>query len=446
MVEMTSESKGLRALKEGKRASEEFPRTLNREPGTVNHKPNSLSKLRARLAEAEEVLSAIRHGEVDAVVVTGHQGPQVFTLQGADHAYRVLIESMNEGALTLTADKRILYANQCFAHMVKCPLKQVIGSSFRRFLSAEGIEALRPLLRQADDSGAKIQVSLNAGNGAQMPAQISIRPLVKHGFDGAIIGMVVTDMTEVQRTAALLRALTHRVVRVQEAERGRVALELHDNITQHLCAILFRFQALAARLPARAGAVKREAIRLHKMLGRTAEEVERISRNLRPGILDQLGLVAVLRDTGTKLADRTGLSVKLACDRLIERLPADTELMLYRILQEALDNVEKHAHARHITVCLRQRDGFVQLVIKDDGRGFDPDHHAVGRKEDGSLGLLSMRERATYVGGTLAIKADRRAGTEIEVRIPIPAGPDASRRDGGHTRSQRHLMLGASGR
>src|SRR5438093_1143528 len=88
--------------------------------------------LTRRLAEAEEALRAIRNGEVDAVMAVGKAGPQVFTLQGAEHAYRVLIESMNEGALTLTTGKMILYANQCFARMVKFALEQVTGSSFSR--------------------------------------------------------------------------------------------------------------------------------------------------------------------------------------------------------------------------------------------------------------------------------------------------------------------------
>ena len=187
-----------------------------------------------------------------------------------------------------------------------------------------------------------------------MPAQISIRPLAKNGFNRATIGMVVTDLTEARRTEELLRALTHRVVQVQEAERGRVALELHDNITQLLCAMLFRSQALADKLSARDGPAKSEAMKLREMLGQTAEEVERISRNLRPSVLDQLGLVAVLRDTSTEFAERTGVSVKLACVELTARLPADTELALYRILQEALKNVEKHARARHVTVRLTQ--------------------------------------------------------------------------------------------
>jgi PAS domain S-box-containing protein len=378
-----------------------------------------LARLRARLAEAEETLRAIRTGEADTMVVAGKEGPQVFTLQGAEHAYRVLIESMNEGALTLTADKMILYANQCFARMVKCPLEQVMGASLRRFLSAEDQATLRPLMKRADKSGSKIPVLLHAGDGSKMPVQISIRPLAINGFNRAAIGMVVTDMVEARRNEEMLRALTHRVVQVQEAERGRVALELHDNITQLLCAIVARWATLANKLPAREKASRGEVMKLSEMLGRTVEEVQRIARNLRPNILDELGLVPALRATCAEFAHRTGVSLRLACKPLTARLPAEGELALYRILQKALENVEKHARARHVTVSLRQR-AFVQLTFNDDGVGFDPEHHEARRKGKGGLGLLSMRERATYVGGTFKIKSVRGTGTVIEVLIPLP--------------------------
>ena len=395
----------------------------------MNRKPNNLSKLRARLVEAEGMLRAIRSGDVDAVVVAGRQGPQVFTLQGAERAYRLLIESMNEGALTLTADKMILYANQCFARMVKCPLEQVIGGSFRRFLSADARATLRLLMKRMARSGSKIQVQLNAGDGSKIPAHLSIRPLARNDSKSATFGIVVTDMTETRRNEEMLRALTHRVVQVQEAERVRVAVELDDNITQLLCATHFRSQALAEKLAAGDRRLRRDATKLREMLGKTAEEVERISRNLRPSVLEKLGLVAALRDTSTEFARRTGVSVKLACAQLAARLPADTELTLYRILQEALRNVEKHSRARHVTVRLRLRT-FVQLAINDDGIGFDPERHAARRKGKGGLGLLSMRERATYVGGALTIKSVRGAGTEIVVTIPLPPGPGASHRIG----------------
>ena len=377
---------------------------------------SAFQRLTARLAEAEETIRAIRSGEVDVVVVTAKQGVQMFTLEGAGDAYRVLIESMNEGALTLTADQTILYANQCFARMVKCPLEQVLGSSFRRFLSAADQVTLRLLLQRAEPAGAKIQVLLELGDRAPLSVQISLRPLV---HSGATFGMVITDLTEARRHEELLRALTQRVVEVQEAERGRVALELHDGITQLLCAILVRSQTLADRLSAHDGPARREALQLRELLGQTAGEVERISRNLRPSILDELGLVAVLRATSAEFADRTGVSVKLACVQLTTRLPANTELTLYRILQEALKNVGQHARARHVTVNLTKRGNLVRLTIKDDGIGFDAERHPADRKGKGGLGLLGMRERATYVGGALTVESVRRVGTEIEVCIPL---------------------------
>ena len=223
-----------------------------------------------------------------------------------------------------------------------------------------------------------------------------------------------------KQTEELLRALTQRVMQVQEAERGRVALELHDTISQMLCAVLFRSQVLADKLPARNRLAKGEAIKLREMISKTVEEVERISRNLRPIVLDHLGLAAGLQDASTEFTNQTGVSVKLACVELTRRLPADTELALYRILQETLKNVEKHARARHVMVHLTKPGNIVQLTINDDGIGFDPAQHPARRKGKGGLGLVGMRERATYVGGTLTVKSVRRGGTEIEIRIPLP--------------------------
>ncbi len=380
---------------------------------------SELARLQTRLAIAEETVRAIRSGEVDSVLVAGKEGSQVFTLDGAEHAYRLLIESMNEGALTLTGDKMILFANQCFADMVKLPLEQVIGSSFRRFLSIEDRAILRPLMKRAAQAGSKIQVLLHASDRALIPALLSIRELADEGSADVIIGMVVTNMTEARRTEELLRALTHRVVQVQEAERGSVALELHDNITQLLCAVLVRSQTLADKLSPRDGSSKKEAIKLRELLGQTAGEVERISRNLRPSVLDHLGLAAGLRAATTEFAARTGVALKLSCVELTARLPAETELALYRILQEALKNLEQHARARHVTVNLTKPGDFVQLNIANDGIGFDAKHHAVRRKGKRDLGLLGMRERAAYVGGTLTVKSGTRVGTEIEVRIPL---------------------------
>ena len=364
---------------------------------------SEIERLRARLAEAEEMLRAIRAGEVDAVVVAEKQGARVFTLEGAEHAYRVLIESINEGALTLTMDETILYANRRFAEMVRCPLEQVAGGSFQRFLSTEDRRALGALMRKARSTGSTIQALLIAGDGSRLPVQVSI------GCSRQTISMVVTDLTEVRKSEAMLRELSRRVVNAQESERGRVAGELHDHITQRLCAVGFRCQALTDTLS------KREAMKVRRMVGEVAEEVERISRNLRPSVLEELGLVAVLRTTGAEFAERTRCSLQFAYVALPARLSNGIELSLYRIFQEALRNVERHARARHVSVRLRQQGAFVRLVVQDDGVGFDA-------KGTTGLGMLGMHERAGYVDGVLTVKSTGRGGTEVNVRIPVPAG------------------------
>jgi signal transduction histidine kinase len=304
--------------------------------------------------------------------------------------------------------------------MVKCPLEQVAGGSLKRFLSEQDVATLRPLVRRATKTGRKVQVTLIAEDGSRLPAQISIQKMSNDGPNRMTLSMVVTDLTEPRRNEELLRALTHRVVQVQEVERERVARELHDNITQLLCAVLFRSQALVETLSGGEGPARKAAKRLHAMLGETVGEVERISRGLRPNVLDQLGLIAAIQSSGRSFEERTGVAVVLTGMQLPAPLPADVELALYRILQEAFKNVEKHAGAKQVVVGLNQEDTDVELVVRDDGIGFDTMHHEARRDRMVVLGLLGMRERATAAGGTLTVKSAPGSGTEITARIPVP--------------------------
>jgi len=214
-----------------------------------------------------------------------------------------------------------------------------------------------------------------------------------------------------------LRTLANWAVQAQEDERAGLALTLHDNITQLLCAIQVRTHTLLDKLPPHDPAVKREAAKLRDLVGMAANEVETISRQLRPGVLNLLGLAAVLRDTGAAFAERTGVAIQLEGVRLTERLPAASELALYRIYELALNNVERHARARLVTLRLEQAGDFIRLSIKDDGIGFEPGPPLSGKSSSG-LGLARMRERASAVGGWLKIESADQAGTEIEVRIP----------------------------
>ncbi|MHB8520623.1 MAG: PAS domain-containing sensor histidine kinase [Limisphaerales bacterium] len=379
---------------------------------------DEVAELRARLADAEETLRAIGAGDVDALVVTGKQGREVYTLQSADHAYRVLVEAMNEGAVTLMPDGMILYANQCFARTLARPLEEVIGSSFQRFLSAADQAILVPLLEGVDDGGARIELVLQTGAGVGVPARVSIRALAQDSFKHTALCLVVTDMTEARRNEERLRDLTHRLMQAQEAERGRVANDLRVNITQLLYVILGCCQTLAKKLPSGDNSLSRETARINEVLNRTVEEVHLIWRSLWSNVLERQGLVPALQAAGTEFAERTGVSLQMECAEFTAQLPAEAALALYRIFQETLSNVEKHARARHVAVRLTQQPAFIELAVKDDGIGFEPDHSPAGQKKPRGLGLVGMSERAAGMGGALSVKSAPRAGTGIQVRIP----------------------------
>lgn len=222
-----------------------------------------------------------------------------------------------------------------------------------------------------------------------------------------------------------LRALSQRVVQVQETERGYLALELHDHVTQLVCAAQIRSHVLMGMLPGRDSGPKGDAAKLSAMLGQVAAEVERISQSLRPSVLEHLGLTDALRACGTTFAARTGVVVVLDVVELGQRLPVVAELALFRIIQDALRNVEDHADAQQVTMALKQEGGFVRLTIKDDGVGFDPAVPQVAGGEIAGLGLLGMRERAKIVSATFTVQSAPHAGTEIEVLVPFTAGKDA---------------------
>ncbi len=382
-----------------------------------------LAELRARLAEAEETLRAIRGGEVDAVMGAGKQRDQVFTLEGAGHAYRVLIESMNEGALTLTSDKMILYANQCFARMVKCPLEQVTGSSFRRFLSAANRAMLRPLLKRADQSGSKIQVLLNACDGSQMPALISIRPLAMNGSQSATFGVVVTDMTDARQSEELLRNLTRRLMQAQEEERNRISRELHDVIAQTLTGINIRLETLkkeaADGATGLARNLTRNIARTQRLVEKSVVIVQQFARKLRPTMLDDLGLIPALHSFAKLFSQRTRIHVDLKVFAGVEQLDSDKRTVLYRVAQEALNNVSRHAQASRVEISIQKLADGIGMKIKDNGKSFSLERlsHAKGRKR---LGLLGMRERVEMVGGNFCVESSPGKGTEIQVVILLP--------------------------
>jgi PAS domain S-box-containing protein len=205
--------------------------TIKRRGSTVRppRRDAEVAKLRARLAEAEETLAAIRGGQVDALVVSAPQGTQVYSLTGAEKPYRLLIEAINEGALTLLQDGTILYCNSRFAQMTGRSLRTIIGSSFFEFLPPDQTDQLRRLLAGLTQKGAKAEFRLrrSAPQPYEMPIQLSVAPLAIDNVKA--IGVIATDLTESKRQEQILHhlneALEQRVLeRTAEVTRANQAL------------------------------------------------------------------------------------------------------------------------------------------------------------------------------------------------------------------------------
>jgi PAS domain S-box-containing protein len=215
-----------------------------------------------------------------------------------------------------------------------------------------------------------------------------------------------------------LRALAGRLQTVREEERALLAREIHDELGQALTAIKLEAASLLRELPGDAEQQSNRAASIVRLADETIQGVRRISTELRPGILDDLGLVAAVEWAAEEFEDRTGTKCQLDVlqdDIAIDRPRATA---LFRILQETLTNVARHAHATHVNVRLARENGSLILDVRDNGKGISEEERSAGR----SLGILGMRERVLVLGGELAIRGAPGKGTAVTVRIPEAHG------------------------
>lgn len=214
------------------------------------------------------------------------------------------------------------------------------------------------------------------------------------------------DRLETERRESARQALI-----VQEGERQRVARELHDEVGQTLTAIMLQIESMAARIPPK---LREELDELRETARVGAQDVRRIAARLRPEALEDLGLQSALSALATSFGDHAGVRVERHLERSLP-LSAEQELVIYRVAQEALTNVARHARARRTELSLARDDGAVVLRVRDDGVGLPPDAASM------STGIRGMRERAMLIGADLGIGAGAGGGTEVVLRVPVDA-------------------------
>ncbi len=215
-----------------------------------------------------------------------------------------------------------------------------------------------------------------------------------------------------------LRHLSHRILHVQEEERKRISRELHDEITQTLVSINVHLGTLAQEAAISPKALKQKIVRTQRLVEKSVDIVHRFARELRPTMLDDLGLIPALHSFMKNLMKETGLRVSLTAFAEIENLSSAKRTALYRVAQEALTNVAEHAQATKVEVSIQRLPNALLMQIKDDGCSFDVKHALLPRKNK-RLGLIGMRERVEMVNGQFAIESAPGKGTVIQAQIPF---------------------------
>lgn len=409
------------------------------------HVTGETEELRARLREAEETLRAIRQGEVDALVITERAGEKVYTLKSADRPYRMMIEGMGQGAVTLTADGTILYCNTCFAAMLKRPLESVIGGSLHSFLDPGSRDIFEALLRQ-EGNGAQGEVALRAANGTLVPAYVAITALVLEDGMEPVLCLVVTDLTEHKRREQIVaeEKLARAAAEAANTAKDRFLATLSHELRTPLTPVLAVISALEAsgRCPAelhRELDMVRRNVELEARLIDDLLDLTRISRGKLELRRQEVDLRRILEHS---IETCCGEDVAACRLRVIKEFTAPDHGLwadgsrLTQVFWNLLSNAVKFTPAGGIITVRswREKDADrLAVEVADTGVGIAPDllprifdafeqgEPVLSRQATGlGLGLAISKAIVELHGGDLSVHSPgRNQGAVFTVRLPV---------------------------
>src|SRR3984893_17987969 len=387
-------------------------------------KANELNQVLARVAELEETLRAIRMGEVDAVVVAGPGGDQVFTLQGAEHPYRILVETIDEGAATLAEDGTVLYSNKSFAAIFDVPLEKFIGAPVESFVSGEDLEEMRALLRSAKRCGARGEIRLRTINGRARTVRLTLSTNRELGVEA--ICAVATELTElVEANEALrvtetsLRQLSGRLLQLQDEERRRIARDLHDVTGQKIALLSMSLDRLGRLVNSKDPELEETFEDTRDVARKIGEEIRTLSYLLHPPLLDESGLASAVRWYAEGFQKRSGIHLSVDIAPGLGRLSMEVATALFRVVQESLTNVHRYSGSPDAEIRIFAKGGELHLEVVDHGKGIEAGTARTSIDGIASLGvgIPGMRERLRQLGGRLEVDFGRN-GTRVFANIP----------------------------
>jgi PAS domain S-box-containing protein len=347
-------------------------------------------------------------------------------LHESENRYRQLIENISEGIVMQDKKGLITYANKRFLDMIAYTEEEVLGKPITRFLGG-GLLKRKEVQEAAkkDDMSRATEVSWKRKDGDRVFTILSPKNIYneKEQLKGRI--SVLTDITdrrqaekELHRSRELLRMLSRHLQSIREKESKRIAREIHDELGQQLTALKMDLSWISSRIDPDDGDAKKFLQKINAMsalVDKTIQTVQKISAELRPGMLDDLGLVPALEWLAQEFENQTNIQCRLQLHCEMVDLDPDCSTAIFRISQEALTNVYRHAKATKVTISLKEDKHDLVLKIKDNGKGIDADEVF----DSASLGLMGMRERVRPFGGSLSITGKPKKGTTLMVTLPV---------------------------
>lgn len=343
----------------------------------------------------------------------------------AEHIFRRTIEeSIPSGIAAVDRQGRQIYVNRGFCEMIGWSEEELIESQYPyKYWPAEVFD-LPPqniqILIRDNNASEGTEMPFVRKNGEKFWGLVTSAEL-KDG-DGHTIGylMSVADISAQKRAENSMRDLSSRLVNAQESERKFVSQELHDGVGGKLTAIKYSLEKLISELDPDSSSLRSSLIDVLAIVHDTIGETQRIYRNLHPSILDDLGLHAALRSLCREFRE-IYKDIKVECHFNLseQRIPECLKILIFRILQEALNNVAKHSQADNVYVALDQKADTVGLMVQDDGMGFDKNMVLTENIQTRGLGLRSIEGRTSIFGGSLEIQSEPGEGTAIRASWPL---------------------------
>lgn len=336
-------------------------------------------------------------------------------LRVSEKSYRDLFEDASDAIWVHDLNGKILAANAALSRLTGYEHNDLVGASVSIFLPQHGLARIDRELHDRVLRGENVPIyeqELLNKDGSSIVVQIGTSLTTRDGEPFAF-QHVARDITEQKRVQENLRLYIQKVSEAQEAERKRIARELHDETAQELVVVSRHLDDMAH------GKTGLSVSDIRGEVKKVLEGVRHFSQELRPSILDDLGLIPALKWLATDITKNYNISVDAEIAGTQRQLASQAELMLFRITQEALSNIRKHAQATEAHIRLEFTDRTVKLTVSDNGKGFEIPSRVGDLARTGKLGLTGMSERAELLGGTLNIDSHQGEGTKITVEVPL---------------------------